>query len=68
MFGNRFGSGGVDRNQGLVCAPVELGVVVAVERKHLQEGVGSEVGKKVKRGVGGGVGMKVKIGEELDQN
>ena len=38
VFGNRFGSGGVDRNQGLIGAPVQLGVVVAVKRKHLQRG------------------------------
>ena len=36
VFRNSFCGGGVDRNQSLVSAPVQLRVVVAVERENLQ--------------------------------
>ena len=36
VFRNRFCGGGVDRDQCLVSAPVQLGVVVAVEGENLQ--------------------------------
>jgi hypothetical protein len=36
VFRNGFCGGGVDRNQSLICAPVQLGVVVAIEGENLQ--------------------------------
>ena len=38
VFGDRLRGGGVDRDQRFVRAPVQLGVVVAVEWENLQEG------------------------------